>query len=98
MPDIDARRDALTAIGRLTTNGSETGGRLRWGIASLRVAYADYHSGDSAPECAYLFGELYRTGRGVPQSLPIAIVWYRAAARDHWEPARRRLRELGAFE
>ena len=93
--DIDARREALVGIGRLTTTGNASGERLRRGIACLRAAL-EYNSGDSMAECAYLLGELYRTGRGVPQSREMAIIWYRTAAGGRLNPADKRLRELGA--
>ncbi len=86
--DLRARRSALETIGRLTTDGSESGTRLRWGVRCLRVAYDENNSG----EAAFLLGEVYAAGRGVPRSQEVANAWYRRAADLRWDAALELLR------
>jgi len=80
--DGNPRRWAMTDIGRLVTDGTQTGWRVRRGVEFLRIVLTTSNSG----EAMALLSEAYRYGRGVPRSNDVADAWHKRAVDFGYQP------------
>ena len=80
--DGNPRRWAMTSIGRLATDGTQTGWRVRRGIELLRIVLTTSNS----DEAMALLSEAYRHGRGVPRSDDVADAWRKRAVELGYQP------------